>query len=122
MKVLKDKILCRTRTFNVQQLFHYLTTNLSNYYSQKILDIISGRHPNKNKYMSDRKKLLNLQIVGESDTIFTVQNTETNSEYEVNLKLGLCACHIGSNSTPCKHQHYVAIQKGKSCPNTRVIR
>lgn len=117
MIVLKDKVFCRTRAFNVKQLFHYLTVNLSDYYSKKILDIITERHQNKNKYTPQQKKLVNLELISGNENIFTVHNTETKSNYQVNLELGFCSCPVGSNGALCKHQHYAAIKTEKSCHN-----
>lgn len=56
MCVLKDKILNRTRTYNVPQLFHFLSNTLSSYYIDKILSVISGRYIGINKYAPQAKK------------------------------------------------------------------
>lgn len=101
----------------MQQLFHYLTQTLSDYYCQKILDVISGKSQSITKYFPSKKKLTNMQIIQESDEIFVVKNIESKAEYEVNPALGFCTCPIGNSGAPCKHQHFVSIEKEKFCPN-----
>ena len=100
----------RTRAYNVQQLYHYLTVTLSDHYTKKIF------YSNL-KYFPENKRLACLGVVEECQKIFTVQNTENNDAFEVNLNLGICSCPLGSKGGPCKHQHFVAIGKQKSCPN-----
>ena len=83
---------------------------------KKLIDVITGRYSNL-KYFPDKKKLGSLIIIDECQEIFTIQNTENNHAYEVNINLGICSCPLGSKGGPCKHQHFVAIEKEKSCPN-----
>ena len=111
VRVLKDKILNRSRAFNVQQLFYYLTETLPEYYSQKILEVISGRTQNITKYFPSKKKLESLEIIQESGEFFIVKNSNSNFEYQVNVTLGFCSCPIGNNGGPCKRQHFVSIEK-----------
>lgn len=33
------------------------------------------------------------------------------TEYEVDVKLGICSCFVGSKGRPCKHQHCVLLGK-----------
>ena len=43
MRVLKDKILQRTKAFNPSQLFDLLTERLDTYYEARITDVVFGR-------------------------------------------------------------------------------
>ncbi|XP_033986970.1 uncharacterized protein LOC117482854 [Trematomus bernacchii] len=43
MRVLKDKILQRTKAFNLPQLFDLLTSRLETYYEARIVDVALGR-------------------------------------------------------------------------------
>ena len=110
--VLKDQILLRYRAFNVAQLFQKLTIELPEYYSRKILDILAGRYCSKLKYVPNKKKIKDLEIVCESENFeFTVRNVKKNTEYQTNVELGLCTCYMGKNKAPCKHQHFVILEK-----------
>ena len=106
-----------SRACNVQQLFYYLTETLPKYYSQRNLDIISGRTQNITKYFPSKTKLENLEIIQESGEFFIVKNSNSNFEYQVNVTLGFCSCPVGNNGGPCKHQHFVCIEKEQFCPN-----
>ena len=99
----------------MQQLFYYLTETLPKYYSQRNLDIISGRTQNITKYFPSKTKLENLEIIQELGEFFIVKNSNSNFEYQVNVPLGFCLCPIGNNGRPCKHQHFVSIEKEELC-------
>ena len=43
MRVLKDKIMQRTKAFNPPQLFHILVSRLEPYYMDRITDVALGR-------------------------------------------------------------------------------
>ena len=43
MRIVKDKILHRTKAYNVPQLFDFLTTRLNAYYEERIVDAALGR-------------------------------------------------------------------------------
>lgn len=43
MRVLKDKILQRTKAFNLPQLFDLLTSRLEAYYDARLTDVALGR-------------------------------------------------------------------------------
>ena len=43
MRILKDRILHRTKAHNVPQLFYFLTTRLEAYYVERIVDAALGR-------------------------------------------------------------------------------
>lgn len=42
MRILKDKILHRTKAYNIPQLFDFLTTRLSAYYEAQVTDAALG--------------------------------------------------------------------------------
>lgn len=43
IRVLKDKILERTKAFSIPQLADYMSTFLEDYYEQKLIDVANGR-------------------------------------------------------------------------------
>lgn len=49
MRILKDKILLRTKAYNVPQLFDFLATRLSNYYESKMTQAAVGHWENFQK-------------------------------------------------------------------------
>lgn len=110
MGVLKDKVLCRTRAYNLKQLVSFLTETLPDIYSQNIIDIISGRSVGSSKYKPNEKKFENLQVIETDDqtTVYTVRNSGSNMLYSVNTDIGACSCPVGVSGAPCKHQHFVS--------------
>ena len=57
MRVLKDKILERTKSFCIPQLADYMSTFLQEYYAQRLLDVANGRLQNvvTSRYMPQDK-------------------------------------------------------------------
>ena len=53
VRVLKDRILERTKAFNVPQLAEFASAHLQVYYERRILDVANGRFDNvlTSKYM-----------------------------------------------------------------------
>ncbi|KAJ8381266.1 hypothetical protein SKAU_G00020440 [Synaphobranchus kaupii] len=75
MRVLKDKILQRTKAFNLPQLFHLFTSRLESYYEAQV---------------GERK--------------FEVKASTSGQTYAVDMELELCTCPVGHTGAPCKHQ------------------
>lgn len=53
MRVLKDKILQRTKAFNIPQLIDFVSNHLQDHYQQKLVDVANGRLDNviSSRYM-----------------------------------------------------------------------
>ncbi|KAJ4931751.1 hypothetical protein JOQ06_010191 [Pogonophryne albipinna] len=88
MRVLKDKILQRTKAFNLPQLFDLLTSRLETYYETRIVDVALG-HGN----------IAASHIQQIEDKKFVVKgSTQT---YDVDMDLELCSCPAGQTGAPC---------------------
>ena len=46
MRVLKDKVLLRTKAFNVPQLADFASNHLEGYYERRVIDVANGRFEN----------------------------------------------------------------------------
>ena len=59
MRVLKDKILERTKAFSIPQLADYMSTFLDDYYQQRLIDVANGRLQNviASRYMPQEKSI-----------------------------------------------------------------
>ncbi|XP_025088136.1 uncharacterized protein LOC112560469 [Pomacea canaliculata] len=109
MHVLKDKIFCRTRAFNIQQLLDFLLTRLSAYYEKWLLDLANGRRDDTFSrhylYESENIKREMVQAVGD---LFEVKSEkEHGKSYQLDMNTGMCSCPDGMTGAPCKHQHAV---------------
>lgn len=107
MKVMKDKVLNRTRAYNPVKLFKFIEEELCNYYSCKIGDIINGKYNGHQHlhYFPKKDKLKDLEIIEKEKGLFSVVNKVMKTEYTVNIKLEIWSCPIGKSGAPCKHQH-----------------
>lgn len=59
----------------------------------------------------------NLKLIDKSIDIFTVHYESTQLTFEINFTLCVSSCPVGANGAPCKHQHLVALEQQKTCPN-----
>lgn len=117
MRILKDKILLRTKAYNVVQLFDFLVVDSEQYYTRKILHMICGRPDQRLKqgYIGLGKKAQNLKVTPtNSDAVFEVCNIETEQKYIVDICSSNCSCPIGLNGGACKHQFAVVKQQNLS--------
>lgn len=133
--VLKETLLQRVKEYNIVSLFEKLTDDLDNHYSNRLLSISSGsndvvvarRYAGKQvkqgqlgfKIPSTNDKELFLRnIVSTGNDIWTVPSlTDHNATYTVDMSLGVCACPIGKNGAPCKHQYLLWSAKKSTSPN-----
>lgn len=106
MRVLKDKVLKRTKAFNVVQLFTYLAQDLNDYYKRKIIDFVNNRFEGLAKKKHNiQADIQNFTCKKVDEWIYEVQSGI--NTYYVNNEIGTCSCIIGSNGSPCKHQYAV---------------
>ncbi|KAF3851917.1 hypothetical protein F7725_005272, partial [Dissostichus mawsoni] len=113
MRVLKDKILQRTKAFNLPQLFDLLTSRLETYYEARIVDVALGRWESfqRAKFLPQDGNIAALHIQQIEDKKFVVKgSTQT---YDVDMDLELCSCPAGQTGAPCKHQ--AAVMNSYSC-------
>lgn len=73
----------------------------------KILDIAANRPAQylKKKYIltDAQKKYLKYKKLNEYKNIFEIQNNSCNTQYYVDLDVGICSCPKGDTGYPCKH-------------------
>lgn len=103
-RILKDKILNRTKAFSVVQMFSFLTNSYENYYKRKLTDVINNRMEGltKMKYFISEQRMSGLKCERFSEDLFVVTNGD--KKYTVNVELEVCTCPIGQQGAPCKHQ------------------
>ncbi|XP_072050227.1 uncharacterized protein [Amphiura filiformis] len=107
VRVLKDKILSRTKAFNVPQLADFVSKHLQDYYQRRILDVANGRLDNviTSKHMLNPGSISKKDITQITPTDFTVvSESHPETVYSVNTVVGRCSCYVGRTGAPCKHQ------------------
>lgn len=113
LRIVKDKVLNRTKAFSIVQLFDFLTIN----YVRKLADVVNNRYEGYTKtiYYIKNEKMSNLvcDILAE-DLYRVVSGT---NEYVVNHKMEICTCPVGCQGAHCKHQCAVATKYNLSSSN-----
>ncbi|XP_056142815.1 uncharacterized protein LOC130118399 [Lampris incognitus] len=113
MRILKDKILHRTKAYNVLQLFDFLTTCLSAYYEARITDAAIGHWEGlqKSRFLVKSNSVEPEDIHKIDASHFEVKSCSTPGKiYVVDVHLEMCTCPMGSSGEPCKHQAAVVLQ------------
>ncbi|XP_025108096.1 uncharacterized protein LOC112572570 isoform X2 [Pomacea canaliculata] len=110
MHVLKDKIFCRTRAYNTQQLLDFLLTRLPAYYERRLLNLANGRRDAtvSRRYLYGTENIKREMVQSVGDFIFEVKSeNEHGKSYQVDMNTDMCSCPNGMTGAPCKHQHAV---------------
>lgn len=111
MRILKDKILTRTKAYSVVQLFDFLATDFDMFYSHKAVSVAAGRPESyikkKNNISEDKTKSLSYSSTG-SNSSYEVKNSTSGQVYNVDTQIGLCTCPVGETGGLCKHQLYLS--------------
>ncbi|XP_066926380.1 uncharacterized protein [Clytia hemisphaerica] len=132
--VLKDNILCRTKEININGLIQKLVIEFMDHYKVKLLGVANGRYDgiySKRLFKGESKdkktaigfklppvaelEIVEQKIVTRADDLYVVPSfTNPELSYLVDMNIGLCACEVGQNGTPCKHQYIIWTRIGKS--------
>ncbi|KAJ8337870.1 hypothetical protein SKAU_G00368360, partial [Synaphobranchus kaupii] len=106
MRVLKDKILQRTKAFNLPQLFHLFTSRLESYYEARVTDVALGRWEafQQSRFLATESNIEPSDICQVGERKFEVKASTSGQTYAVDMELELCTCPVGHTGAPCKHQ------------------
>lgn len=120
IRIVKDIILCRQRSFNMVAFIEYFVDAFERYLRAKILTAVnadSNSHIRKYKKTVVKAEGLLSEVINATDTegVFKVK------QYEVDVTKGFCSCFVGSTGACCKHQILVAVKQGCSLPNVPVL-
>ncbi|KAI4810224.1 hypothetical protein KUCAC02_019065 [Chaenocephalus aceratus] len=109
----QDKILQRTKAFNLPQLFDLLTSRLETYYEARIVDVALGRWESfqRAKFLPQDGNIAASRIQQIEVKKFVVKGST--QAYDVDMDLELCSCPAGQTGALCKHQ--AAVMKHYSC-------
>ena len=111
MRVLKDKVLARTKAFNVPQLFDFIVSRMETYYQRRILDVSNNRmgcNP-RSRYTAEPAAVQAQDVHKVAGTMYTVPSVAVPGDvHTVDMEIGICTCHVGRTGCLCKHQAVVA--------------
>ncbi|XP_026054784.1 uncharacterized protein LOC113040739 [Carassius auratus] len=106
MRVLKDKILHRTKAFNLPQLFNLFITRLEMYYEARVTDVALGHWEafHRSRFLATQSNIKASDISQVGEKKFQVRSSTLGHTYTVDMELELCTCPVGHSGAPCKHQ------------------
>jgi len=95
--------------FNILQMVHFLNERFSSYYEKRLIDFSNNR---PQRIISEFPSYSGQEITALSSDVYEVVSSKYDgSVYVVNVAAALCSCHEGQSSRPCKHLHYVNVQR-----------
>ena len=128
-RIFKDIILKRLKAFNIISLMNFITQNLEEHYSSKLLLFVYDRE--RKPYLAYKTKLnlgekyLNLleeSIVVLDENLYQLtSSSNTNKSYTVDSTAGVCTCYAGSQGSFCKHQVAVHLKYNIDFPNSPLL-
>lgn len=117
-KNIKEDVMSRLKSFNMTQLFDFMTVSYDAYCKRRIADCLCNRMTNyrSSRYFIDEAKIANLKAEVSSDCpdIYFVENKDSKQTYKVDLSIDICSCPRGVTGAPCKHQYFVVKMLGRS--------
>jgi len=95
--------------FNILQMVHFLNERFSSYYEKQLIDFSNSR---PQRIISEYPPYSGQEITALSSDVYeVVSNKCDGSVYVVNVAAAICSCHEGRSNRPCKHLHYVNVQR-----------
>ncbi|CAN9515705.1 unnamed protein product [Ophioblennius macclurei] len=107
VRLAKEMLLYRLRTFNAIQLLDFVITRMEASYIDRLTDVALSRTAQlfRSKLFLSENDVDGEKIEQVSQNHYVVKSTT--SEYDVNLTLGCCTCAVGVTGALCKHQSAV---------------
>ena len=119
INIFKSVILHWMRAYNLIELFKFITEDLEMYFQWKLLALAFGK--TQNLHLAPRcfgltGSTVQLSAVKQSTSdsckFFVPSRSDSEVNYEVDCRSGICTCPLGSNGNPCAHQAEVALKYG----------
>ncbi|XP_032802305.1 uncharacterized protein LOC116938787 [Petromyzon marinus] len=120
MRILKDKVLYRTRSLNLPQLLDFTVNRMSMYYEKRIYEVCNGRleHAVLSCYDHPGESLSMDSILQIGPSEFRMPSTtKPDVTFVVDTSASCCSCSSGISGGPCKHQYAVMKKFGVQCPS-----
>jgi len=108
MRVLKDKIMHRTKAFNICQLIDFMLTRFDAHYQRRLIDVANNRTSDlqSSRFMPDMSDI-SRENIRETDEEYLYEVSSASKPgvvYTVNMLIDHCSCEMGKTGGPCKHQ------------------
>lgn len=112
MRVMKDKVLNRTKAFNVLQLLDFVITRLDHHYQCRLIEVANSRLyvGRSSRFTASSSSIESSAIRQLEDDLYEVPSeTTAGLFYCVDMSVGCCGCPVGTTGGPCKHQAAVTL-------------
>ncbi|XP_065205027.1 uncharacterized protein LOC135834951 [Planococcus citri] len=105
MKVFKEKIFKKLRSYNPAQLLHYVVDSFNSFYEHKLIDVAVNENYNYLNPQSNisQELLAKYQMEYITDSVIMLTNNKKNVHYVINKDVGVCSCYLGEVGLSCKH-------------------
>ena len=116
-RIMKECVFHRHKSFNLPDLLDVLMKDESEYYRRMCIDVANGRfNSRQSKYkIPENLSISKDQVTQISEFVFMVESEkDSNVQYSVDMKSGICACKKGANKAPCKHKFAISKHYGVS--------
>lgn len=122
IRVLKEIILCRTKSYNVTALVESVSKVWEEYFIIRLLDHAHIRKDKiQRKYIELYKKMSDISlksIKNLGNGLFIIPSSSKDYvQYTVNISIGVCNCSVGVVGAFCKHQAWIHKNYNLSLPN-----
>ena len=105
---MKDKVLQRTKAFNIQELIDFVVTRLDAHYKFCLISVANNQlDANRGSRFMSSTIDLGLICQLQEDTYEVPSKHNPGVKYTVNMAIGCCTCPVGNTGGPCKHQEVV---------------
>jgi len=109
---MKDKVLNRSKAFNVLQLLDFVVSRMDDHYRCRLIDIANNRMDvsRTSRFVASQCSI-NLESIRQVENdLFEVPSEKTpRLTYCVDMSVGCCGCPVGTTGGPCKHQSAVLL-------------
>ena len=119
IRIIKDLVFERINTYNLVQMFGFITETMELYFQNRLLQIAHNR-PLIQKNGAQYHNAMEISVYDTDDSnIFQTSEVHKINEqlitmcYVVNTLIATCSCDKGKNGASCPHQVAVAIKRNK---------
>ena len=124
VRIVKEIVFSRVKAYNLVELFQFVVEKMECYYQRRLLSVAHNRI---DRYIQVKYRGLNAGKIQKehikscsenSSSFFVKSRRDPDSEYHVDMTLGICTCPAGMDGSPCSHQSAVALHFRVASLNT----
>ncbi len=121
MRVFKEKMFKKLKSYNPSQLFHFIVGEFNTYYERKLFEVAINKNCNyfNQRLTVDEEEIAKYKVQYISESVVMLTNIKKNVHYIVNEDVNVCSCYLGEVGLACKHltivNNHLNVRKLYSC-------